>query len=64
MSAPGLGNMAHFRTRSDGRDRRADLTMVLQVIEGVERVEVPALAAIAAARHVPRQLFLKHLREL
>jgi hypothetical protein len=38
--------------------------MVLKVIEGVERVEVPALAAIAAARHVPRQLFLKDLREL
>jgi hypothetical protein len=32
MLAPGLG-----RTRSEGSDRRADLTMVLQVIEAVER---------------------------
>jgi hypothetical protein len=40
MLAPGLGNMAHFRTRSEGRDRRANLTMVLQVIEGVERVGI------------------------
>jgi hypothetical protein len=37
MWAPGLGNMARFRTRSERRDRRADLTMVLHVIEALER---------------------------
>lgn len=35
--APGLGNMARFRTRSEGGDRRADLTMVMQVIEAIEQ---------------------------
>jgi hypothetical protein len=37
MLAPALGNIARFRTRSEGGDRRADLTMVLQVIEAIER---------------------------
>ena len=37
MVAPGLGNMACFRTRSEGSDRRADLTVVLHVIEAIER---------------------------
>jgi hypothetical protein len=29
--------MVRFRARSEGSDRRADLTMVMQVIEAVER---------------------------
>jgi hypothetical protein len=37
MLAPGFGNMARFRPRSEGSDRHADLTMVTQVIEAVER---------------------------
>jgi hypothetical protein len=37
MLAPVLEDMARFRTRSENSDRRADLTMVLQVIEAVER---------------------------
>lgn len=36
MLAPALGNMARFRTRSEGSDRRADL-MVLQVTEAIDR---------------------------
>ena len=35
MLAPALGNMARFRTRSEGSDRCADLTMVLQVTEAI-----------------------------
>jgi hypothetical protein len=37
MLALGLGNMARFRTRAERSDRRADLTMITQVIETVER---------------------------
>jgi hypothetical protein len=37
MLAPGLGNMARFRTRSEGTNRCADLKMALQVIEAIER---------------------------
>lgn len=37
MLAQGFGSMARFRARSEGSDRRADLTMVMQVIEAVER---------------------------
>jgi hypothetical protein len=35
MLAPGSGNMARFRTRSEASDRRADLTVVLQVTEAM-----------------------------
>lgn len=37
MLALGSGNFARFRTRSEGTDRRTDLTMVLQVIQAIER---------------------------
>ena len=35
--AQGFGNIVRFRARTEGSDRRADLTMVMQVIEAVER---------------------------
>jgi hypothetical protein len=37
MLARGFGNTARFQTRSEGSDRRVDLTMVMQVIDAVER---------------------------
>jgi hypothetical protein len=37
MLARGFGNTARFQTRSEGSDRRVDVTMVMQVIDAVER---------------------------